>query len=203
MATPTRPTVSRQVSRVPGGFDTDEDLSPIKTSFDHDDFKQDEDPLRSQPTSAAQHHFKDDSLNAPSDDGSSMTVGEGDTFLQEKEMRMRLEDVDSTFLPDLSPAANTRTDESAIDPFRGAKELGRNPPLHRQKCIKHPPRSVRSVTLGTIQPQIVVSGTTTPPRLKQCLRRRLLRPLLVQCLAQYLWLQWMRVMRQLMTAKVA
>ena len=119
MATPTRPTVSRQVSRVPGGFDTDEDLSPIKTSFDHDDFKQDDDPLHSQPTSATQHHFQDDSLNAPSDDGSSMTVGEGDTFLQEKEMRMRLEDVNSTFLPDLSPAANTSTDESARDPFRG------------------------------------------------------------------------------------
>ena len=114
MATPTRPTVPRQISRVPGGFDTDEDLSPIKTSFDHNDLKQEEYPFHSQPTSATQHHSQDDSMNAPSDDGSNMTVGEGDTFLQEKEMRMRLEDVDSTFLPDLSPAANTRTDESAI-----------------------------------------------------------------------------------------
>ena len=118
MATPTRPPVDRQVSRVPGGFDTDEDLSPIKTSFDRDDFKQDDRPLHTQPTSATQHHSEDDSMNAPSDDGSNMTLGEGDTFLQEKEMRMRLEDVDSTFLPDLSPPANTRTDESAIDAFR-------------------------------------------------------------------------------------
>ena len=113
MATPTRPTGLRQVSRVPGGFDTDEDLSPIKTCFDHGDFENHDPSLQSQAASATQSHSRDDSLNAPSDDGRSMMAGEGDTFLQEKEMRMRLEDVDSTFLPELSPATHTRADESA------------------------------------------------------------------------------------------
>ena len=113
MATPTRPTVARQASRVPGGFDTDEDLSPIKTSFENGISEQNEHPLHSHASSVAQLHSEDDSMNAPSDDGRSMTVGEGDTFLQEKEMRMRLEDVDSTFLPAMSPATHTRTDESA------------------------------------------------------------------------------------------
>lgn len=113
MATPTRPTVARQVSRVPGGFDTDEDLSPIKTSFDHDEFEHSGSPLHSQATSVTQPHSDDDSMNAPSDDGTSMTAGEEDTFLQEKEMRMRLEDMESTFLPEMSPATQTRTDETA------------------------------------------------------------------------------------------
>ena len=113
MATPTRPTVARQVSKVPGGFDTDEDLSPIKTSFDQDELEPHEVPSQSHATSTTQPQPGDDSLNAPSDDGRSMMAGEGDTFLQEKEMRMRLEDVDSTFLPEFSPATQTKTDESA------------------------------------------------------------------------------------------
>ena len=115
MATPTRPTVARQVSRVPGGFDTDEDLSPIKTSFDHADIEHHEPLLQSQETYATNSHTREDSLNAPSEDGRSMMAGEGDgdTYLQEKEMRMRLEDVDSTFLPELSPATYTRTNDSA------------------------------------------------------------------------------------------
>lgn len=112
MATPTRPTVARQVSRVPGGFDTDEDLSPIKSSFDQDDLERPGVPSQSQAESGTQSQPADDSLNAPSDDSKSMMAGEGDTFLQEKEMRMRLEDVDSTFLPELSPATQTRTDDS-------------------------------------------------------------------------------------------
>ena len=115
MATPTRPTVARQVSRVPGGFDTDEDLSPIKTSFDHADIEHHESSLQSQASSATHPHTREDSLNAPSEDGKSMMAGEGDgdTFLQEREMRMRLEDVDSTFLPEVSPATYTRTGDSA------------------------------------------------------------------------------------------
>ena len=113
MATPTRPTVARQVSKVPGGFDTDEDLSPIKTSFDQDDFERHEVLSQSQAASVTQPQPGDDSLNALSDDGRNLMAGEGDTFLQENEMRRRLEDVDSTFLPELSPATQTRTDDSA------------------------------------------------------------------------------------------
>ena len=138
MATPTRPTVPRQVSRVPGGFDTDEDLSPIKTSFDHDDFDQNENTSHSQTTYIAQPHSEDDSMTAPSDDGKSMTAGEGDTLLQENEMRMRLEDVDSTFLPEASPAAGTRTDESAMDPFPGDQDTRTHSPATPPEMYQTP-----------------------------------------------------------------
>lgn len=108
MATPTRPSVARQPSRVPGGFDTDDDLSPIKTSFDHE---RDE-----QLAAASQAHADpppaDDSLL--SEDGRSLMGGDGDTYLQEREMRRRLEDVDSTFLPEISPAGHARTADSPI-----------------------------------------------------------------------------------------
>lgn len=156
MATPTRPTVARQASRVPGGFDTDEDLSPIKTSFDNDDFEHHESPSQSQATSVTQPHPGDRSPNAPSDDGRSMMAGDGDTFLQENEMRMRLEDVDSTFLPEVSPAAHTRTDHSvnfgqphsqpaneenykqSVDPFRGDQDSRTDSPATPPEMYQTP-----------------------------------------------------------------
>lgn len=108
MATPSRPSVARQPSRVPGGFDTDDDLSPIKTSFDDEDFGQLSAPMQSQvdPPPA------DDSLL--SEDGKSLVGGDGDTYLQEREMRRRLDDVDSTFLPEISPAGHAPMTDSSM-----------------------------------------------------------------------------------------
>ena len=108
MATPTRPSVVRQTSRVPGGFDTDDDLSPIKTSFDNDKFEEYSAPMQSQTTPVRATHGEDDSLSK------SPLVGEGDTYLQEREMRQQLDDVDSTFLPEVSPAAQSRTDDTFV-----------------------------------------------------------------------------------------
>ena len=112
MATPSRPTVARQSSRVPGGFDTDDDLSPIKTSFDEEDSAQYSIPYQAQATPITQPLLGDDSLSAPSEDGRSPMVSDGHTYLQEREMRRRLEDVDSSFLPAISPAARARNDDS-------------------------------------------------------------------------------------------
>ena len=111
MATPSRPTVARQSSRVPGGFDTDEDLSPIKTSFDDEDFEQYGAPDQSHADPVMETQPGDDSFNEA---GRSPVAGDGDTFLQEREMRRRLDDVDSTFLPEISPAARTRTEDSFV-----------------------------------------------------------------------------------------
>ena len=111
MATPSRPTVARQSSRVPGGFDTDEDLSPIKTSFDDEDFDQYGAPYQSHADPVMETQPGDDSFNEA---GRSPVAGDGDTFLQEREMRRRLDDVDSTFLPEISPAARTRTEDSFV-----------------------------------------------------------------------------------------
>ena len=161
MATPTKPVVARQVSRVPGGFDTDEDLSPIKTSFDYDAFEQSQSRSQSQPTSVTQPHSEDDSVNAPSDDGRSMGAGEGDTFLQEKEMRMRLEDVDSTFLPEASPATHARRDDSTdfsqshTDPYAGIGQEA-NKEKHRQ-----------STGLFRRDQDDMARSPTTPPEMYQ------------------------------------
>lgn len=111
MATPRRPSITRQPSRVPGGFDTDDDLSPIKSSLDDEAFEQYSAPPQSQATTVMGPPPGDDSLL---EDARSPMAGEGDTYLQEKEMRRQLEDVDSTFLPEVSPAARSRTDSSLL-----------------------------------------------------------------------------------------
>ncbi|KAL8989254.1 MAG: hypothetical protein Q9177_001816, partial [Variospora cf. flavescens] len=113
MATPTRPPVGRQSSRVPGGFDTDEDLSPTKTEYDHGDFdtfdaldeRKRYTPSESQKRSPNDNPIEYESFMQPMSDGVGVEVaGEGDT-IDEKEMRKKLMDMDSTFLPETSPAA--------------------------------------------------------------------------------------------------
>ena len=111
MATPSRPAVARHSSRIPGGFEPDEDLSPIKTSFDEGDLEHYGATYQSQVDPMMGTDPTDDSFN---EDGRSPVTGDGDTFLQEREMRRRLDDVDSTFLPELSPVARERTDDSFV-----------------------------------------------------------------------------------------
>lgn len=105
MATPTRPQVARQPSRVPGGFDTDDDLSPIKTTFDEGNVVSYGAPRQSH----AEEPLPDEQsvMRSP-------IAGEGDTYLQEKEMRRHLDDVDSSFLPEMSPAARQRTNDTTV-----------------------------------------------------------------------------------------
>ncbi|KAK4693710.1 hypothetical protein P7C71_g3742, partial [Lecanoromycetidae sp. Uapishka_2] len=130
MATPSRPSVARQPSRVPGGFDTDDDLSPIKTSFDDGSLDQVDAPLRSQ---ADPPHIDESLL---SEDGRSLEGGEGDTYLQEREMRRRLEDVDSTFLPEISPAGQARTvDSSAFSRRYPTSHAPEFPPTNESQML--------------------------------------------------------------------
>jgi len=124
MATPTRPSVARQPSRVPGGFDTDDDLSPIKTSFDSDDFPGSGAPLQSQLSPSAKPLPDDESLLR------SPMAGEGDTYLQETEMRRQLDDVDSTFLPEISPVARAKTNDDIG--FGQTHPASTVPGLHRE-----------------------------------------------------------------------
>ncbi|KAI4174484.1 MAG: hypothetical protein LQ343_002241 [Gyalolechia ehrenbergii] len=111
MATPTRPQVGRLSSRVPGGFDTDEDLSPIKTEFDHEDFDEYNEDTPSKPPQHAhvQSFLGDDSsINAVTDEARLNIADEGNT-IDEKEIRQKLMDMDSSFFPTASPAARTQT----------------------------------------------------------------------------------------------
>ncbi|KAL8708787.1 MAG: hypothetical protein Q9220_006348 [cf. Caloplaca sp. 1 TL-2023] len=107
MTTPTRPRIGRQSSRVPGGFDTDEDLSPIKTDFDHDDI---DDFDMETPSKPQQRQYPGSSRdgesvgNAVNDETEIEALREGDT-VDEGEMRRKLMDMDSSFLPNTSPTA--------------------------------------------------------------------------------------------------
>ena len=106
MATPSRPLVVRQASRVPGGFDTDDDLSPIKTEYIQDGEEESEDaPVVEQLTSSIKAEEGNSILSALSDDGRSQLVGEN-SVLDEKVMGRRLMDMDSSFLAVVSPAAH-------------------------------------------------------------------------------------------------
>lgn len=102
---PARPTVTRQLSRVPGGFETDEELSPIRTEFGQseidDQIESDGPSYATLPSLLA---MDDNSLlPAPSEHGRSRNTGDAST-LNEKEMRRKLMDIESSFLPELSPA---------------------------------------------------------------------------------------------------
>ncbi|KAL8940005.1 MAG: hypothetical protein Q9211_002484 [Gyalolechia sp. 1 TL-2023] len=111
MATPTRPQVGRQSSRVPGGFDTDDDLSPIKTEFDNDDFDEFKADTPSKPAQDAHVQSilgEDSSMNAVSDEARLNIADEGNTA-DEKEIHRKLMDMDSSFVPTTSPAAPNQT----------------------------------------------------------------------------------------------
>ena len=100
MANLLRPSVHRERSLLPGGFDTDDELSPIKTNFDDE-----RDSANMEESSEEPSRVKAEPRDASNQDGSSSIAGDNDTFLQEKEMRRRLDDFDSTFLHEVSPAA--------------------------------------------------------------------------------------------------
>lgn len=103
----------RQPSRVPGGFDTDDDLSPIKTEYIQDNEKYPEDAHRGPQTRSTNKVEEGNSMpQALSEDGRSQLAGEA-SVLDEKDMRKRLMDMDSSFLPEVSPAA--QNNKSGMD----------------------------------------------------------------------------------------
>ncbi|KAL9593445.1 MAG: hypothetical protein Q9219_007548 [cf. Caloplaca sp. 3 TL-2023] len=115
MATPTKPKIERHSSRVPGGFDTDEDLSPIKPQFDYEDFDEfdQQTPSKPPPNISMQSRFGDDSsIDAVSDDAKLNLADEGNT-VDEKEIHRQLMDIDSSFLPNTSPI--TQSNASGAD----------------------------------------------------------------------------------------
>lgn len=112
MASSSRPSINRRGSRVPGGFDsTDDDLSPIKTRFDDDDDDDDADFFEESSHSLTAPSVKPTTndhsvLSAPSEDGKSAMLGD-ESALEESKMRKQLMDLDSSFLPEMSPAGRS------------------------------------------------------------------------------------------------
>lgn len=101
---PTRPSLPRQQSRVPGGFDTDDDLSPIRTEF----CKDEDDPGYARELLVATNQTRQGHNQGygASEDGQSLLLG-NDSIIDEKEMGRRLMDVESSFLPELSPIGHS------------------------------------------------------------------------------------------------
>ena len=113
---PSRPQVTRQVSRVPGGFDdTDDDFSPVEVQLDrgHPEQKVVESSTTEQDNST---------ITASSETGGIALPEEAST-LEEREIRKRLMDEDSTFLPPLSPFTGSgRYDTLTSGSFRSSPD---------------------------------------------------------------------------------
>ena len=98
-----RPSLSRHHSKVPGGFETDDELSPIKTEFEHN--LPGDDSELNDSVSSEQAQSDSSVLYAPRDEGKShgeAEQGENGETIDEVEMKRRLLDFDSTFYPDQS-----------------------------------------------------------------------------------------------------
>jgi hypothetical protein len=107
----TKPILQRQHSRIPGGFDTDDDLSPIKTEFDIGGLGENIGGLGDGKHGYGQR-------GAVGEDGQSLLLG-NDSIIDENEMARKLMDVESSFLPELSPLAKPAKSGSEDDYISG------------------------------------------------------------------------------------
>lgn len=96
-------------SRVPGGFETDEDLSiPTRSPSDRQISDSNDDSIDAHTNST--HVPEREDNTTLSDEGRSQMDDET-SILSEQEMRRRLMDMDSSFMAQISPAANIAPSE--------------------------------------------------------------------------------------------
>ncbi|KAL8828003.1 MAG: hypothetical protein Q9191_002840 [Dirinaria sp. TL-2023a] len=122
METPSRPQNPHQSTRVPGGFETDEELSPIKTAFSDDDHQQKHHESQQAGSAASAGVVEDNSMITSSSEDGGIHLQEDESTLEEREIRKKLLEEDSTFLPPLSPFAgsgryDTLTSGAALHSF--------------------------------------------------------------------------------------
>ena len=114
---PLRPLPVRQRSKVPGGFETDEEPSPTKTVYD--------DAVshygHSRNTSAlSKDSAPNSSAMALNSDGTASAGEAGSSMLDEKEIGRKLMDVESSFLPEqgdspaVAPPAGSRPEKQGL-----------------------------------------------------------------------------------------
>ena len=123
-----RPLVARQHSRVPGGFETDDELSPTKSAYDdaHSSHAHSRNPSASQRT----FESNDDTFRDGNEGEQSRLEGNS-IILDEKEMSRKLMDIESSFLPELSPLApvdNSKADNSSNAEQSVQSTTSRTPP---------------------------------------------------------------------------
>ncbi len=128
METPSRPQVARQQSRVPGGFDTDDEFSPIKSNFSLEELGESLPKQVNLATASNAAAVEDNSMLTASSEAGGIPIHEEASTLEEREVRKGLMEEDSTFLPPLSPFAgsgryDTLTSGASIDSFDGTNKL--------------------------------------------------------------------------------
>lgn len=103
MTIPQKPSIERRQSRVPGGFETDDEMSPIKSKFDLEAAEPESEAPRSASKTMLQTASEEDSrITILSEDGKARILGD-DSTLEEKAMQKQLMEMDSSFLPEISP----------------------------------------------------------------------------------------------------
>lgn len=114
MAQSPSPPAGPHQSRVSGGFETDEDLSVPPTTSPSDRQISDSDGESTNAQTKTTNVPEREDNTTISDDGRSQIEGET-SILSEQEMRRRLMDMDSSFMAQISPAANAApSDDTAI-----------------------------------------------------------------------------------------
>ena len=162
MASSPRPQVVRQSSRVPGGFETDEDLSPVKSSYDRDEIAPTAETSNSQNLPIhAPSPSRRINLHAMGGEGPSQMVEEGNT-LDEKAMARRLMDVDSSFLPEVSPVGQA-TKAGQDDTYVFGERLMRQGADATEEVIETSDSAQEHSTEEVQQPEVSPGSPVTPP----------------------------------------
>lgn len=159
MDVPVRPKGSRQASRVPGGFDdTDDDFPQFDVDNSQGSSKADQAKISTVD--------QDNSIITASSETGGIALPEEDSTLEETEIRQRLMDEDSTFLPPLSPFTGTgRYDRLTSGSFRSSpvtvKEAGQQDGQPPEANIQRQP-SQQSVPQAPGEEHTPASPDTPP-----------------------------------------
>lgn len=111
MAQSPSPPAGLHPSRVPGGFETDEDLSVSPTIRSTSDRQTSDSSDESTDAQTKSTHVPEREDNTTLSDEGRSQIEDDTSTLSEQEMRRRLMDMDSSFMAQLSPAANLAPSE--------------------------------------------------------------------------------------------
>lgn len=160
---PSRPKVSRQVSRVPGGFDDiDDDFSPVDVQLEQGH------PEQNVAESSATEQDNRSIITASSETGGIALPEEAST-LEEREIRKRLMDEDSTFLPPLSPFTGSgRYDTLTSGSFRSSPDTVTEERRAREQSSDDiPPKTSMQPTRQSPRTGQTPASPDTPPGMYQ------------------------------------
>ena len=128
-----RPSTKRQSSRVPGGFDTDEDI-------DTPDEVEDSHPAESGPKieTSAHAHFNQSMASQSTEGGGVLLGGEAST-MEEREIRKRLMEMDSSFVQQPSPIIPAKDEDASYSGAHSSPKVNELDAEHSK--LRQPPET--------------------------------------------------------------